>query len=185
MSIVLGYFVASIFLTTHSTRVLSPRRAVHLPSASRVQRIPFRSPSAALCPLFSVKMGLHVPARAFSSFVKTSSCGSPEALGEPRPANSKKVTKRVFRVMMKLRRMEGESVRRSLAPFAAERLPAQGRRSDHLRHYILTPECGPWLFPPKVLGPVLRRALFPKSATPKEQMVPATAATTSTVAVHR
>jgi len=45
---------------------------VHLPSASRIQRVPFRYSSDALYPLFSAEVGLHVPARAFSSFLRVS-----------------------------------------------------------------------------------------------------------------
>lgn len=64
--------------------------------------------------------------------------------------------------------------------------PEVYRRFQEVNHMLKGPEA---LFHPKVLGPVLRRALFPKSAAPKavpqEQKVPASAATTSTVAVQR
>jgi hypothetical protein len=64
--------------------------------------------------------------------------------------------------------------------------PEVYRRFQEVNHMLKGPEA---LFHPKVLGPVLRRALFPKFAAPKavpqEQRVPATAATTSTVAVQR
>jgi len=51
-----------------------------------------------------VAIGFHVPAKALSSFVKAAPSGAPETLGEPRPANSKKVNKRIgaFRVIARL-----------------------------------------------------------------------------------
>jgi 2-polyprenyl-6-methoxyphenol hydroxylase-like FAD-dependent oxidoreductase len=63
--------------------------------------------------------------------------------------------------------------------------PEVYRRFQMVNHMLKTPES---LFHPAVLGPVLRRALFPKSAPqaiPQERRAPATAATTSTVTIHR
>jgi 2-polyprenyl-6-methoxyphenol hydroxylase-like FAD-dependent oxidoreductase len=65
--------------------------------------------------------------------------------------------------------------------------PEVFRRFQEVNHMLKGPEA---LFHPKVLGPVLRRALFPKAApkaAPKEQRVPASATTTSTstVTMHR
>jgi 2-polyprenyl-6-methoxyphenol hydroxylase-like FAD-dependent oxidoreductase len=63
--------------------------------------------------------------------------------------------------------------------------PEVYRRFQEVNHMLKGPEA---LFHPAVLGPVLRRALLPKSApkaAPKERRAPATATNTSTVTLHR
>lgn len=63
--------------------------------------------------------------------------------------------------------------------------PEVYRRFQEVNHMLKGPEA---LFHPRVLGPVLRRALLPKAApktAPQQRRAPASATTTSTVTLHR